>query len=237
MGTNELLLVLTALLTAGLVVAAWKLDKERLYSIVLIFLILIAIGGGKIVEFFGFATNTGNIFYAGVFLATYFLIERYGRREGFRLVWIGTTGVVAFSTLLYLTLALVSVEGTSTLSELLSGAYSAVPRLAFASLLAYIAAQSFNVYFYTYLKQRFGGGPARHLWVRINLSNILAQVVDSLIFFLVAFGGFVAPEDIWEILVTGFVLKVLFVMAFSPLLYFNRVEGEENEEYSALVLR
>jgi uncharacterized integral membrane protein (TIGR00697 family) len=237
MSWNEALLVLSGLLSAALIVGAWKLDKERLYSVILIFLILIAIGGGKIVEFFGFITNTGNIFYAGVFLATYFLIERYGRREGLRLVWIGAGGVVVFSTLLYVTLALVSTEGTSELSQLLSGAYSAVPRLAFASLMAYLVAQTFNVLFYTYLKQRFDQGPARHLWFRVNLSNILAQALDSFIFFLVAFGGFVAPEEIWEILLTGFMIKVIYVMLFSPLLYLNRLEGEEDKEYSALTLR
>lgn len=237
MGHNELLFIASILVSAALVFAAWKLDKERLYSVILIFLILIAISGGKIVEFFGFATNTGNVFYASIFLATYFLIERYGKREGIRSIWIGVAGVVAFSLLLQVILALTSVGETAAVSNLYSAAFASAPRLAFASLLAYIAAQSFNVFFYTFLKKHLEVGHLRRLWLRVNVSNVFAQAIDSVVFFTIAFWGVVAPGDIWEVLLTGFVIKVGFVMLFSPLLYLNRVEEENYRGYASLTLR
>src|SRR3989344_5086065 len=112
MAINEPILVAIAILCAAFVYAAWRFDKSRLYSLIVIFLILISLTGGKIVEFFGFATNTGNIFYASVFLATYFLIERYGRREGIRSIWIGILAVVFFSLLARLTSALTGSGAT-----------------------------------------------------------------------------------------------------------------------------
>lgn len=69
---NELLLIVIAIMSALFVVVGWRLGKERLYTVIVIFLLLIVAVGGKVVSFFGYETNTGNIFYASVFLATYF---------------------------------------------------------------------------------------------------------------------------------------------------------------------
>lgn len=145
---NEVLLLFTAILSGTFVLTAWKLGKERLYSAIIVFLILISSVGGKIVEFFGFATNTGNIFYASVFLATYFLIERYGRREGIRSIWIGVIAVVFFSVLARITSALIGSDTTEELNTALSVAFDPLFRLTFASLAAYALSQSLNVYLY-----------------------------------------------------------------------------------------
>jgi len=234
MGENELLLLLTAIISAGVVFAAWQIDKERLYSAILIFLILISILGGKIVEFFGYETNTGNIFYASIFLATYFLIERYGKREGIRSIWIGVIGVVFFSVLLGLALLYASSPSTVTLSEALTTAFAPFSRLALASLVGYAASQTLNVYLYLYLKQRFNNG---RLWLRANIANASAQLLDSLIFFTVAFWGIVPLANVQEVMVTGFVIKVVFMMAAAPLLYMNRVEEGEDAGYASIAFR
>src|SRR3989344_8346637 len=113
MGLNELLLFVTVLLCAGFVFTTWELDRERLYGAIIIFLILITSIGGEIVVFFGHETNTGNIFYASVFLATYFLIERYGRRERMHAVWVGIIGVPVFSLLARVTSALIGSGATA----------------------------------------------------------------------------------------------------------------------------
>lgn len=231
---NELILILTAILSIALVLIAWKLDKERLYSAIVIFLILIASVGGKIVEFFGFATNTGNIFYASVFLATYFLIERYGRREGIRSIWIGVIAVIFFSILARITSVLFGSASTDGLNAAISITFAPVLRLAFASLLAYTLSQSFNIHLYIYLKGRWKGA---RLWLRANISNALAQLLDSAVFFVIAFWGVVPFASVWEVLATGFVIKVVFMMLASPLLYLNTVEEEDGGSASSIAIR
>src|SRR3989344_1683404 len=231
---NEALLFLSGLISIAFVLAAWKLGKERLYSAIIVFLILIAAVGGKIVEFFGFATNTGNIFYASVFLATYFLIERYGRREGIRSIFIGIVAVVFFSLLARVTSALIGSGATAQLDDALSVAFDPLLRLTFASLLAYAISQSCNVYLYIYLKERLQGA---HVWLRANVTNVVAQLLDSTVFFLVAFLGTVPFASVWEVLLTGFVIKVVFMMLASPLLYLNRVEEEDDEGQAIIAIR
>jgi queuosine precursor transporter len=224
-----------ALASVTMVCIAWRVDKERLYSAILIFLILISVTGGKIVEFFGHETNTGNVFYGSVFLATYFLIERYGKREGIRSIWVGIGGVLFFSILLQLALFLTSASSTSEFSNALSLAFSPVSRLALASILGYLVSQTVNVFLYVRLKERFAHA---HLWLRVNICNAVAQVFDSAIFFTVAFWGVVAPANMTDIIVTGFAIKVLFMMVAAPLLYFNRIEeSDDGKGYASLTLR
>lgn len=233
MGHNELLLLLTGILCPTLILAAWRFDKERVFSLILVFLILITVAGSKIVTFFGHTTNTGNIFYGSVFLATYFLIERYGKREGIRSIWIGVIGVGIFSILLQLTASLIGSDNNTQFSSALSTVLSVVPRISFASLFSYAVSQSFNVFLYVTLKKQFG---ERGIWLRINACNILAQTLDSVVFFTVAFWGTVPPNNLFDILMTGFVIKVVFVMLVSPLIYFNRARLEHEGEYVTLTM-
>jgi len=232
---NELLLVMTAMVSALFVVGGWRLGKERLYSVMIVFLILITAVGGKIVTFFGHATNTGNIFYASVFLATYFIIERFGKREGVYSIWVGVAGVLFFSVFIRITVALIGVPDSTQISDALSVAFAPVSRLALASLCAYVISQTLNVYLYLYQKERTQG---KYLWVRANASNAVAQVLDSVIFFTIAFWGTVSPANIWDILLTGFVIKVGFMFLASPLLYLNTLEEYEDGSGSVeIVLR
>jgi uncharacterized integral membrane protein (TIGR00697 family) len=232
---NELLLILTAIVSAGFVFAAWRFGKERLYTVIIVFLILIASVGGKIVEFFGHETNTGNIFYASVFLATYFLIERFGKRAGIYSIWIGVLGIVFYTALVQMTVTLGGAETTAPLNTALATAYSPVSRLALASLIAYVLSQNLNVYLYHFLKQKVPD--QKSLWLRANTSNFFAQICDSLVFFTIAFWGTVAPENIGEIILTGFIIKIVYMALASPLLYLNNIEEDETEEYATIALR
>lgn len=232
MGINEFILFGTAIVSIVLVHTAWKYDRNRLFGVILIFLILISVAGGKIVEFFGYVTNTGNIFYASIFLATYFLIERYGSREGIRAIWIGVTGTLFFSVLLQFVILLHGSPLTGDLNAALSVAFAPLSRLSLASLMGFIFAQSFNVFLYTYLKDRH---PQQHVWLRANVSNICSQIIDSLVFFSIAFIGVVQPGQVWEVLVTGFVIKVAFMVLAAPLLSLNRIEEKDDGNGEATV--
>lgn len=234
MGFNEALLLVEATLCAGFVFVAWKLDKHRLHGLIAIFLILIATTGGKIVEFFGHETNTGNIFYASVCLATYFLIERWGKGEAFRSVGVGVVAVLFFTVFLQITVAFEGVSEAARFSGALDILFETAPRLALASLAAYAASQALNIYLYAALKRRWAG---RYVWLRANLANAGTQALDSVIFFSIAFGGLVLPSDVADIILTGYAIKIAFMMLAAPLLYLNVVEEEEHEGQPEITMR
>jgi queuosine precursor transporter len=231
---NEILLLVMAAVCAAFVYIAWRLDRERLYGVMIIFLILISITGGKVVEFFGHSTNTGNIFYSSVFLATYLLIERYGKREGYRAIWVGAVGIVFFMVLARLAEALGGIEETAAVNDAISAILVPAHRIAFASLIAFICSQSLNVVLYVYLKTHM---PHIGLWLRANTTNLFAQIVDSTIFFSVAFWGVVLPEHLLDAVLTGLTIKVLFMMASSLLLYLNGFEEESDKTFTSITWR
>jgi hypothetical protein len=230
---NETLLLLTALISTGFILVSWKMGKERLYTVIIIFLVLISIGGGKIVEYFGLLTNIGNIFYASVFLSTYFLIERYGRDEGLRSIWIGVLGVIFFLTLAKIGVAMVGSETTLTFSNALDIIFNSNNRIAYASIIAYVLSQTLNVYLYVYLKKKFGGA---HRWFRANITNAIAQILDSIVFFTIAFMGVLPTVNMIEVIATGFIIKIVFMMLAAPILRFNTLESEESSGYSTIVI-
>lgn len=231
---NEILLILTAVFSIIFILVSWRSGKERLYSAIIIFLLLIPTVGGKIVEFMGFETNTGNIFYASVFLATYFLIERFGKKEGIRSIWIGISGVVSFLILIKITLALTGSNTTRPLNEALDTAFGPSTRVAIASLIAYVLSQNLNVYLYTTLKEKMKGA---RLWLRANIANALAQILDSAVFFIIAFWHVVPLANVFEIIVVGLVIKILYMMLAAPLIYLNTVEYEERGNYSTVTVK
>lgn len=231
---NELLLIVSAVVSALFVLVALKFGKERLYGAIIVFLILIASMGGKIVEFAGHQTNTGNIFYASIFLATYFLIERHGKKEGLYSIWIGAIWILFFAAFVQITVALTGTPDSQAVSDAQRIAFSSVPRVALASIVSYILSQSLNVYLYLWLRKKMDG---KRLWLRANISNAAAQGLDSVIFFVVAFGGAVIPDNLSDIIITGFVLKVLYMMGAALLLYLNSIEEDREPESSSITYR
>ena len=231
---NELLLGAEALLSALFVLGAWRYARDRLYTVIIILLILIASVGGKLVEFFGHVTNTGNIFYAAVFLATYFLIERMGKREGIYSIWVGVIGVASFFVFIQITVALVGFPPTAEFNAVLASAFAPFSQVTAASLIAYVLSQNLNVYLYVYLKQKMRG---TRIWLRANICNLIAQMLDSVVFFTIAFWGVVPPENITDIIMTGFVVKVAFIAVSAPLLYLNRVEQDDEKGMAMIAVR
>ena len=233
---NEALLLLTAVVSTGFIIVSSKFGtKENLHGSIVIFLILISTVGGKIVEFFGYETNTGNIFYASIFLATYFLIERHGRHEGSRSLWTGVVGLVSFLILIKITLLLTGSEVTSQLNQALSAAFVPTTRIAAASILAFILSQSLNIYIFVTLKEKFEG---KYLWLRANVSNALSQILDSLIFFTLAFFGVASIASVLEIILVSLTIKIVYMMVASTAIYLNRIEfGNRHDDYSTITIR
>ncbi|MGE5541017.1 MAG: queuosine precursor transporter [Bacillota bacterium] len=231
---NDLTLVLSALVSAGLVVMTFRLDRDRLYSVIVIFLILNVLIGSKTAILFGHMGNIGSVIYAAVFLATYFIIERNGHIQAIRSVVTGIFAIIFFGVLLQLAVLLQGTPGTESLNTALSTAFQPASRGTFALLLAYLFSQTFNLILYFELRRRF---EHRHLWLRANIANACAQAIAGFVFFTVAFWNTPLPAHLLEIMLTGYVIKVVFMMLAAPLLYLNRVEEDYDKSYATLVLR
>jgi len=215
--SNEWFFLLSLLADLLFVSFAARRGTEWLFSTIAVNLILVAIFGSKLISVFGLVTNAGNIFYACVFLSTHILIERHGKRTGFRSIWFGVFFMVFFALMSQLTTKFSGLSLSSEANVAIVTLFSSSLRVAFASVLAYTFAQYVNVSIYeclkTYTKDKY-------LWLRSNGANIVAQLVDSLLFFSIAF--FDLPGTILlQTILVGWLFKTLIVFIGTPLLYLN----------------
>ena len=192
----------------------------RLFGIVGLY-VWIALAGvianiqvSKTVEIFGITATLGNIVYAGSYLATDILSERYGRSAAARGVGVGFFAILS-ATLIMQIAVLFEPAASDQVSSSLQVVFGVLPRIAIASVLAYAVSQSHDVWAFHHWKVRF---PAL-LWLRNNMSTIVSQLIDSVVFTVVAFVGVFPTAILVEIALSTYLFKVLVALVDTPFLY------------------
>lgn len=214
--TNELLWMGFAIIDLTMVLVVFRhFGGVGLYGLIVFNLILCNIQVLKTVELFGLTTTLGNILYASVFLSTDLLSEYYGKERARKAVLLGF--VALFLATVYMQIALRFIPAASDFADPhLQAIFGFLPRVAVASMVAYLVSQMHDVWAFHFWKQRTQG---RHLWLRNNLSTMVSQLLDSAIFCSIAFIG-VFPWDVWwEILLTTYLVKMLVAMLDTPFIY------------------
>ena len=87
-------------------------------------------------------------------------------------------------------------------------------RIFIASIIAYLITQNFDVWFYHFLSKLTKG---KYLWLRNCGSTTTSQLIDSLVFFSIAFYG-VLPNWI-EVAIFGFIVKAIIALLDTPFIY------------------
>lgn len=216
--TNELIFIVTVLVELAFVVLSMRFGKEGLFGFIVANIILVSTFGSQLIEVFGLITNAGNVFYASIFVAANILVEHYGRQVGYRSVWIGFTSLVLFVLMSQFVIRQLPVAGSVDTTQAIRILFSGVPRVALASMIAYLIAQNLNVWIFDQLRRRHGRGK---LWLRNIASSTTGQLVDSLIFFSIAFGGLVSQTVLAQTILVGFALKAVIAVASTPVLYIS----------------
>ena len=213
---NELLWIGLLLLNFLIVILAYKLfGKTGLYVWTAVAVILANIQVMKTIQIFGLVTAMGNVIYSSLFLVTDIINENHSKKEAQKAVWIGFFVLITTTIIMQISIQFIPHE-SDFLSEHITAIFSVLPRIAFASLLAYLISQSHDVWFYAKLKNRH---KKRYLWVRNNLSTITSQLLDNIIFTLIAFVGVFSWNIIIQIFLTSFILKVIVAACDTPFVY------------------
>lgn len=155
------------------------------------------------------------VVFAATFLITDVIAEIYGRQVAKIAVWSGT----ALYPLLFVNLYFSIGFPPETLYDTLGKQDAFVTtmeitgRVVVASFIAFLAGQLHDVWAFHFWKQKTGG---RHLWLRNNLSTWGSQLIDTLVFYTVAFYG-VFP--ISELIVATYLVKVVISILDTPFIY------------------
>ena len=223
---QDLLWVTTVLLDLAVTVLMYRIfGRQGLLACIVLAILLANLQGPKLTTILGFQTSLGVIFYSGIFFATDLLSEKYGRMQANRAVIIGFA--VSVIAVLMLSIALefqpTTDPETAAMSNDIQNSFATIlnftPRFVFGSLLAYLISQTFDVWFFHFIKKRTHG---RHLWLRNNLSTMSSQIIDTLIYSLVVWWGVVELSTAIQLGIVKYGFKLAIAAFDTPFIYWAR---------------
>ncbi|HEX8393994.1 MAG TPA: queuosine precursor transporter [Longimicrobium sp.] len=187
------------------------------------------IGPSKICELWGFTFGAGILFFPISYLFGDILTEVYGYARARRVVWTGF-GALAFASLMTVVVLRLPPAPGFAGQEALQSVFGSTPRIVLASLAAFWAGEFANSYVLARMKVATEG---RHLWWRAIGSTALGAVVDTAIFYPVAFLGVWATRDVLMVMATNYVLKVVWEIIALPVTYrvVAALKRAESEDY------
>jgi uncharacterized integral membrane protein (TIGR00697 family) len=212
--------VLFVLVNFALFLACYRLfGKNGLYAWIGAAVILANIQVVKTIEMFGLVMTLGNTIYGTIYMTTDLLNEKYGAKEAKKAVWFGFFILLMSMIIMQMVLRFEPQE-MDFAQEPLKIIFGLLPRIALGSIVAYLVSQTLDVFIFSKLKERF---PARNqLWIRLNGSIGVSQMLDTLTFTLIAFAGLFPWDVWWQIAFTTYLIKIVVSVAATPVIYIAR---------------
>lgn len=233
--TNELLLIGSVIFIFFCVLLAYLFfGKTGLYCLSAIVTVLANIEVLILVNAFGAEQTLGNVLFASTFLITDILSEYESKKAANKAVWIGVFASLFFLLLSQSWLLYVPSEN-DTVSNAFTTVFSSTPRMLISSLVVYAVSQVFDVWLYhkwwAFTEKRCGNKKS-FLWLRNNGSTLISQILNTLLFTLLAFYGTYDMQTLLSIFLSSYIIFVFTSLLDTPVIYLarrvkNRLEEKE----------
>ena len=210
--SNEELFLLRCLIEGVLLIIAGRMGSQYLYAFIIANLLLVPLFGQKLVLLFGIITNAGNVSYASAIIAAALIIERDDKKERLPLIGMGLIASVTFVSIAVSSAMMHDTQEGAVTGGYLSSLFSFAPRISAASFSAYAIAMMVFSNVYLSLKDV----SEKALWFRVFVSCVIAQAVDSIIFYTLAFSGVLPVQEILVVMLFGFLTKCVVSLLLLP---------------------
>jgi queuosine precursor transporter len=184
-------------------------------AFVAILLLSNLIGASKLATIEGFTFGAGILFFPLSYVLGDVLTEVYGYANARRCVWMGFAALIFMAVMSTIVVAMPPAAGWDGQAAYES-VFGSTWRIVAASVLAFWAGEFVNSFVMAKMKIWTGGSK---LWARTIGSTFFGQAVDSLIFYPVAFLGIWSTEQVLTVMVTNWLLKVLWEALLTPVTY------------------
>jgi queuosine precursor transporter len=188
------------------------------------------IGVQKRSEVFGLQFGTAIIFFPLSYMFGDILTEVYGYARSRRVIWAGF-GALIFAAFMSWVVVKIPPAPDWPHQRSYEVIFGSTPRIVFASLVAFWGGEFANSFVLAKMKIFTKG---RHLWMRTIGSTIAGEIVDSMIFYPLAFLGAEGwtTERVVQVTLFNYTAKVLVEIVATPLTYrvvnfLKRVEKED----------
>ena len=178
-------------------------------------LLLANILASKIIVVGGLVLPAAIILYPLTFLFTDVVAEVEGKKSASSLVMAGFY-LSIFMVAVILAGRLLPPAGFWKHQEAYTAILGSTPRIVLASMIAYLISQNHDVWAFHWWRKKTAG---RHLWLRNNLSTMVSQMIDSVLFIGVAFWGTVPPATIGVMILSQYAVKVGIALLDTPICY------------------
>lgn len=196
----------------------------------------------KVVQVGPISVTAGLVVFPVSYIINDCIAEVWGFRKARLVIWMGflmNFMVVALGQLAVALPAAPFWEG----EEGFDFVFGMAPRIAVASLTAFLAGSFVNAYIMSRMKLASQG---KHFSARAILSTVGGESIDSLIFFPLAFGGLMPVAELGKMMLVQVVLKTLYEVVILPVTirvvrYIKRVDGcdvyDEHVSYNILKIK
>jgi queuosine precursor transporter len=184
----------------------------------------------KVMNIAGLVLPAGMFVYPLVSVSGDVVTEVYGYRIARRMIWSGLIALV-IQNVVFLAARLSPPAEFWPYQESFDRVLQMVPRIAIASMLSYPIGELVNAFVLAKLKVLSGG---RGMAGRFVISTLAGQGADSLIFITVAFAATMPFKSLLTVMVTSWLLKVVWETAALPLSLFAASRIKRFERRDAL---
>ena len=182
----------------------------------------------KVVQIGQFSFTAGFIVFPVSYIINDCIAEVWGFQKARLIIWMGFLMNFIVIGLSQIAIALPAAPFWSGAAAF-DFVFSLAPRIAVASLLAFIVGSFLNAYVMSKMKIASNG---KNFSVRAVVSTLVGETADSLIFFPIAFGALMSVAELTKLMLLQAVAKTLYEILVLPLTvrvvrYIKRVDGSD----------
>ncbi len=182
----------------------------------------------KVIQLFGVTATAGLLFFPISYIINDCIAEVWGFKKARLIIWSGFLSnflVLAFAQLAVLLPGAPFWEG----EESFNFVFGLAPRIAIASLIAFLIGSFLNAYVMSKMKIATNG---KHFSLRAIVSTLVGESADSLIFFPIAFGGLIPIKELFIMMAVQAFFKSLYEVIILPatvpfVKYIKKVDGND----------
>lgn len=182
----------------------------------------------KVIQIAGITATAGLIVFPVSYIINDCISEVWGFKKARLIIWSGFISnflVIAFGNLAINLPSAPFWEG----EEAFNFMFGLAPRIAFASLLAFLIGSFLNAFVMSKLKLYHKG---KYFSIRAVLSTLVGETADSIIFFPIAFAGLIPANELLTMILIQASLKSLYEIIILPITvrfvnYVKKIDGSD----------
>lgn len=177
-----------------------------------IFLVIANLLEVKVVKFGSLSATAGLVVFPLSYIINDCIVEVYGFQRARFVIWLGFLMNLVVVLLIQLALVL-PPDPVWTGQQAMEVVYGSTPRILLASFTAFVCGSMVNAYIMSRMKVMSRG---RYFSARAILSTLFGEGVDSLVFFLIAFGGVLPWSTVLTLIWSQAVIKTAYEVVVLP---------------------